>query len=730
MDLNDLPYYFRKRPFTVDRMTQPNEKTPDVEAIHHREFQELVATAEQTILQDTSIGVVVWGDPGTGKSHLLTRLDSWARKGNAFCVFLQNIHASPEAFGAYVVKCVVSRLTDGRQENFRETPLFAMIHEVIQRNLAAGETTARPAFERFAADVLRRGLGNPFAELDKRVFRVLWRFFYGAYESSEKSADDRLARLSVRWLLGDRLEPEEARRLNVTENEERQSETPDDEQLLQTLVLICELARGCGKPLVICFDQVDVLDDERMNQYATFLHILLDRARGLTLITCGVQETLFGFLQHGTIRKADWARLCHGESPVQLAHLDSLGARQILEARMGSFHEPLHGLPEVWKCVQDDGLFPLGEDWLRNRLPQSGDVRPRQVIGWAHKRWLEQEERVRTLGVEHWLSAWQSSDGMPAAHPVTDDALKMLIDEAVENRLGEEMTRCELDPAVLPADADNLMGLVEAALRQMASLSGSPLRQVDRVPPPRRNCKPDFDLLVQLRADDGGKPHKLGAVFICTQDKISTWHYLRRLRDDTAVKPDCTLVITDARKPLSLGEAGNSCLAELQASGKHRFLELPFREVAALHSLQKVVNDARSGDLAVLLPAGDLRLVTVTEALSSLNRLGKYVANPLLRSLAAGDSPSARPETDDAGEAEIEIRPFADGDLRKFILAQLALTMGMTASGLATRFAEERNIDSPLRGGLKASMISVAMQMHKEKLLYATPCDDDLSLLL
>jgi len=34
------------------------------------------------------------------------------------------------------------------------------------------------------------------------------------------------------------------------------------------------------------------------------------------------------------------------------------------------------------------------------------------------------------------------------------------------------------------------------------------------------------------------------------------------------------------------------------------------------------------------------------------------------------------------------------------------------------------------RAALRASIISAAKQMHKERRLHATPCDDDLSLLL
>ena len=71
MELADLPYHFKQRPFLVKRMTQPGESFLDVETVHQREFNALVRASREALENCALTGAVVWGDPGIGKSHLL-----------------------------------------------------------------------------------------------------------------------------------------------------------------------------------------------------------------------------------------------------------------------------------------------------------------------------------------------------------------------------------------------------------------------------------------------------------------------------------------------------------------------------------------------------------------------------------------------------------------------------------------------------------------------------------
>ena len=259
---------------------------------------------------------------------------------------------------------------------FRSTPLYEIIAAVIRKLSVGDKAACAPAFRRFAA-----GLTRDFPEhesMDWKILKVLWAFFRSAYQSSHKPADDPAARLAVRWLIGDRLERDELRRIDLDlPASDDDSDEMQDEHVLRVLVVLTEFAREGSKPFMLCLDQVDVLNDDRIRALATFLHILLDSSRDLTTIFCGVQEMLLDHVNRQVIAGADWDRIRQCE-PVQLARLDAEGTRQILQRRLENFIEPLMQLPEIKECVHNDGLFPLGSRWL---AAHGGSCRPPAAAG-------------------------------------------------------------------------------------------------------------------------------------------------------------------------------------------------------------------------------------------------------------------------------------------------------------------------------------------------------------
>ncbi|MBW3596988.1 MAG: hypothetical protein KY475_06900, partial [Planctomycetes bacterium] len=99
-------------PFAQDRISDPAEADVDVASIHDRQFTALVKHAEDALRDGRGIGVVLWGEAGVGKSHLLARFSRWAESDCRACyVFLHNIHVDAERLPRYIGKSVVSRLT-------------------------------------------------------------------------------------------------------------------------------------------------------------------------------------------------------------------------------------------------------------------------------------------------------------------------------------------------------------------------------------------------------------------------------------------------------------------------------------------------------------------------------------------------------------------------------------------------------------------------------------------
>ena len=102
-------------PFAQDRVSDPAEADVDVPGIHQEQFDELTQLAEFACRSGRGVGVLLWGEAGVGKSHLLARFHGWAEKDDrALYVFLHNVHVNAERLPRYVLKSVVSRLTAGR----------------------------------------------------------------------------------------------------------------------------------------------------------------------------------------------------------------------------------------------------------------------------------------------------------------------------------------------------------------------------------------------------------------------------------------------------------------------------------------------------------------------------------------------------------------------------------------------------------------------------------------
>ena len=106
-------------PFASNRITEPSSYDVDVPAIHAAEFDRLVDLAGKALKSYSGIGAALIGGAGVGKSHLLSRLYRWANEpaqdgGPRACyAYLHNILADPDRLPRFLLKYVVSRLSEG-----------------------------------------------------------------------------------------------------------------------------------------------------------------------------------------------------------------------------------------------------------------------------------------------------------------------------------------------------------------------------------------------------------------------------------------------------------------------------------------------------------------------------------------------------------------------------------------------------------------------------------------
>lgn len=718
-------------PFAANRVTEPSPYDVDVPAIHAREFDRLVALAGHALGNRAGVGVALLGGAGVGKSHLLSRLYRWSNQtgatgGPRACyVYLHNILADPDRLPRYLLKYVISRLSEGARGPLHQTPLYRFVDRGIRIALEhagltvdALEDHIKEAWDAYRA-YFHTGLG-PLGSYD--ILFQFWRF--ARPDKADEPGRRSLATAALGWLSGDDVDPNFAARLGFKVNEHEPVMLGDDQDIQHVLLSLARLAEVSRQPLVLCVDQVENLDPDKLKPLCRFLHALLDKAANMLVITSGVKQTLLSYREDDTIPEAAWDRIA--EYKVDLSRISKQDARKIVEARLEKFHEPFVEVVEVKNRIQVDTLFPLGQAWLDERLGDGHDFRPRDVLTWARDAWEDERAAISRLGDDTWFRGWPwppPAIGKPGTPPTAEE-LEALIDAAVDRKTEEQVSLLRLQSGSLPPDAGNLAGLVETLLAHCAG-DGLPYTfcGVERMK--KKSGKlPPYDLRVRERREGDNRAVTTGVLFV-TSVGLSATSALRRLLEDDSPPEHRLLVTDDERRPLKVGPQGVEYYRDLGKLGGKQFehLKLTFDQYARLDALRDVVGMARSGDLEIEAPRGTVRPVADAEVVASHHRQDRFRKHPLLHHLL----------TEEPGPVDPPPWPpvkIDELDFRQYVMAQLAFMMGSMARSVARGYLESKNVPKTTHEHAWPRVKELIESMHAEALIYATPHDDDLFLLL
>lgn len=278
-------------------------------------------------------GILLHGEPGSGKTHLLNRVRQWClEEGVLFSGF--RLQCGPQTIWRHLrrefVRDLLQRLPDGTTQ--------------LDRVLGALREERTTEVRDF-----------PLACVLKR-----WK-------------EARFIHECAAWLRGDRLPEGALRALGVAETESEEEETAEDEarRVLKELI-----ALAAPSPVVLALDQVEALQSDMEDQrglaaLGTAAAALRDESPNLVLVTC-VQT---GFLDEldRAVSRADMDRL--RERPLELHPLDKMQARALLQARLES--EPqMRDHPRR----RDQPLWPFTEYAIRHALMTADTVTPRRLI--------------------------------------------------------------------------------------------------------------------------------------------------------------------------------------------------------------------------------------------------------------------------------------------------------------------------------------------------------------
>ena len=486
----------------------------DVPEINLDAFDKCVSVLAEVRTSGTCAGLLLFGDAGSGKTHLLARLRSWlAREMPEAAVF---VSVRLETTANRIWRHLRRRMAD---DLLRKGP----VGESRLQNLLSRKLAEFPSPDDFWA-------GGTW---DAGLTAILQHYYEGRHRQ-----------YAAAWLRGDSLPESVLARLEVAADPDEEDSL--EEQARRIILGLLELA----SPSVVVFscDQVEALEtapgDKRgLWAYVQMVSTLHSSAR-YTLVISSVQSS-FMYTFEGAVHQSDWDRIAEHRAAVN--PLDWQQGRRLLLARLNS-------VPELAPVRNPDSLWPLDEAPLRVLFERSPLCLPRKLIHRAR----EQFDIVRLHT------------------SVIDESIEQYLDRLFQGQWEESLRNGSAHTAddVLGQGLPFIMGLQNHAAE-----------------PPPADLHKTLDLVSGEQQDI--------AICFCNQSPTALPRRLLRIIED--VDPSRfphQVLIRDGRLPISeSARVTRRRLDRLRERGA-RLVQPSEQAMGALDALRKVMNDAKSGDLA------------------------------------------------------------------------------------------------------------------------------------
>jgi hypothetical protein len=567
-------------PFAQVRVDSPWQSVAaDVAAINNGAFQSCIRTIEDVARTGGGHGVLLAGAPGTGKTHVLSRLRRWMHEQQAGTFVYVLPVTTPDRFNRHVLRALVEDLLRPEDADGAGAGGTSQLEAAVAR-LCSG--TIRRAADlrqwwvderhRLAPADLVAALQDQLApavdarQLDPTVVRVVLNHLAGRHRTDARA-----------WLLGQPVTEEQANRLEVS------LLLDDDETAREALVTLARLT-GEQATIVFAFDQIEGLRVSRDDtlpfvKWAHGVADLLARLRNVAVITC----LQVHFLEE--LRAAIGPAFFDGrvaERQASLAMLEPREAKALVASRLMASTDLqmarlfLRARADAPAAIPD----PSDETW-----PITADVVERLALAGVTARALLL--RCRQIYDERSQPEERQSPEAPA--PIQSDARSYIsrkheraeggnsLERAFEEAYEEERARGadEIDDGILSDGLLRTFGILRPA--------GSAERSAERD--------------VTVRLTDGGSRVAIG---VCNaRHMTSVAAKLRRLGALVPVAGERLVLLRDARLSISpTAVATRRYLADLEARGTALVRSSP-EAYAALAAIRRLLAEAAAGDLVI-----------------------------------------------------------------------------------------------------------------------------------
>ncbi len=559
-------------PFLQDRVDTPwQESFWDEPEINRTAFSDCLSSMNAVWQTRQSRGLILHGEPGSGKTHLLQRLRFYTRNNPRTCFVYLPPSPSPGRFWRHLLErffydvCQRSKIPEGSPKEGSEEsrqgagpgqgPL-TQIEEILTRHLVNKPLASTQELARIWADICRqaapgKALFNRLKptfdhlavqyRLDPDVMKVLRHYITWHHRA-----------YAYAYLLGTDLPEEEIKLLEIMQS------LDDEDRAQKAVMTFCHLA-GTNFTIILAFDQLEGVQVNRDDLDG--LHLFARSAVSLlgecsNVLVLSAVQTYFLETLEKAIHRSDYDRLAQDQSVLTL--LNGQTAKRLIECR-------LRTQPQIINFQKNEKhgiLWPFTPEEIDEEIQHArgAAIPARILLRWARNRF----EEIR-------------GSHLP---PPPTPSLSSFWEEQLEEELKQPITR--LGEGVYE---DGLLKLL-----QVKSPKGW-----------RSHRGRDRDIHLILE----GKEEKVGISVANTENMTSLARYLGRLQA-VAQKGKVTrlILLRDARLPISAkASTTRERLKDLEKKGMCTIR--PSAEAyAALNVLRRLWNQAAENDLVV----GDLAI--------------------------------------------------------------------------------------------------------------------------
>jgi len=529
----------------------------DVPEIHGEVFDRCREGIEHVRQSGRSAAVLIHGEAGSGKTHLLSRLRTHlapqaptaTHRPDCLYVWVR-LQTSPRMIWRTLRRTLVDdwfRPVSGAHTQFHRI----LFHRLAEIRTAEGDLER---WYEYMLDEVPEGLAELMdqiatrLDLDRNTAVAFMHIAFGRHLRDLRA-----------WLAGTSLPQAALERMDLAQEDGNDEEREDESRRI--VLMLCRLA-GNGLPIVLSFDQVEALqtapgDRDALFAFGQMIGTLHDGTTNALLVSC--VQSAFATELKSHARGADYDRLT-SLGAVSLDPLNRLQAGQLIAARRASDVE----------SAPRDGNWPLAAHEFEELFTR-GPVSPRKLLSLCAER-FETETRA-------------AAAGDPTAIAATG-AQATSFERGVDLFLAEAWDLC-LEQKLATNAPESTEEIVRHGLPLFFRLRSPILKLVrdERLP----DVSPIFE-----------GPHGRTGLSICTHSNMNSLAArLKRLKNQVSQRRlDRLVLLRESRIPLSpSAKAARQYLEELEQ--QRAVCVFPAVEaLAALDALRELLSDAKSGDLA------------------------------------------------------------------------------------------------------------------------------------